>query len=122
MRADTARYSGSDWPGSATQNGPGARRYAVREHRPRRHRTQFLIMACRRAAARYPEGATASCRGREHSRVAHIDRGATLARFAGAGPDCGPGVLLEAGRDGFWLQRLLSAHGIAAYWSVSAKM
>src|SRR5438105_344457 len=89
--------------------------HAVRDHRPRRHRTQFLIMACRSAPAR-----------RRKSRLHRIEGGDTTALLAliaelrsRASTKLGRAVdvacCFEAGRDGVWLHRLLTAHGIAAY-------
>src|SRR5260221_5901630 len=64
--------------------------------------------------------------GAEKSRLHRIEGGETTALLAliaelgsGASTKLGRGVdvacCFEAGRDGFWLHRLLTAHGIAAY-------
>ena len=53
--------------------------------------------------------------GGEHSGVASTLFESCARALRGAGPDCDVACCFEAGRDGFWLQRLLPAHGIAAY-------
>ena len=113
MRADTAWLSVQT--GRRPQSNRGACHDAVREQSPYRHRTQRLVVVRRRSAAR-----------REKSRLHRIEGGDTTALFAliaelrsraetklrhAADVAC----CFEAGRDGFWLHRLLTAHGITAY-------
>src|SRR5215211_4229798 len=112
MRADAARAEYSDWQASANQ---GASCHAVQEHRPHRHRTQCLVMACRRAPARRRKiSAAPHHRGDTTALLALI---AELRARASAklGQAVEIACCFEAGRDGFWLHRLLTAHGIAAY-------
>src|SRR5215208_5757783 len=61
------------------------------------------------AAARCREVAPASNRRRRYGGAARAGRAAALARL----DQTGRGV--EAGWDGFWLHRLLTAHGIFVY-------
>jgi transposase len=112
MRADTARAdcqtAGHQQPNRGTCH------HAVRDHHPRRHRTQRLVVA-----RRHPPGV-------EKSRLHHIEGGDTTALLAliaelrtrastKLGKPAEVVCCFEAGRDGFWLHRALTMHGATVY-------
>ena len=112
MRADTARLSVQT--GRHPQPDQGACHDAVREHSPV---AIELSVSSWIVAVRLP--------GSEKSRLHRVEGGDTAAlltliricdralRPSSAAADVA--CCFEAGRDGFWLHRLLTAHGIAAY-------
>src|SRR5690349_9412544 len=86
-------------------------------HHPPRDRAQPLGLAGRRPPAGRGEAEPAPDRGRRHGGAARARGGAAgaggrQARHAGPG---GPLLRGGTGRDGFWLHRLLTAEGVAAY-------
>lgn len=113
MGADTARADNLKWQASAINR--GACNHVVQQCRPRRDRTQLFHMARRRPATWHREVAAAPHRGRrQHSLLtllAELRQQASTRLGHAAGVAC----CFEAGRDGFWLHRLLTAHGIAAH-------
>ena len=113
MGADIAGAERSDWQASATR--PGSLQHAVRKHCPCRHE---LSASPWLTEVRLP--------GAEKLRLHRIDGGDTTGLLAllvdlgqQASTKLGRAVevacCFEAGRDGFWLHRLLTAHGVAAY-------